>query len=407
MHRDVISRRCVIALLCSVSAALHGSGRPFPTKRPTAKLKRGVAIHNALNWPQKTSNIDYIWPAFPEALDRLPVDILRAAGFDFLRLTFNPAILAECVGVNCTQIISLLKTCIRKVLTSGLNLVLDIHPVAQDRFFATDLLLEPLSSKIRRDVTNVQVILARILAEFPPERVALELWNEPAISPARRAEWPSAQAMSYRAVRASAPELTLILSGIGGGRDDLIRLHIDDDDLNSYYTFHYYDPMPFTHQGLVNSANKQNPEQFFSSVPFPLTSADVDKAISDAIQRAVAFTHGDPAMTNNLVAELRRYERYLRRTLDGTAVARQFDLVVDWALANKIAPERILLGEFGVGRSHVDPVARLQWIAIVRQQAERCGFPWCRWSYDNPRSMGMKKINDPGFSDGELAALGL
>lgn len=335
--------------------------------------------------------------------------MLRSAGFDFLRLTVNPVIFADSSGANHAQLVSLLTHCIQRSLAAGLNLVLDIHTVAQDRFFERDFLLQPVESDGMRDVIGVQVSLARILDRFPSNRVALELWNEPNVSAARAKEWPAAQLSSYKAVRAAAPQLTLVLTGVGGGRDALMQLTTDQlPDANLYYSFHYYDPMPFTHQGIVTAGNTTNTEQFFHNVPFPLTTQQVQQSINDAVGRAKRFAPANQELTNRLVTETSQYVRYLRGALDKTGIGKAFNEVVHWARTNLIAPEQILLGEFGVMRPHVDTLARLRWIAAVRREAERCGFAWCRWSFDNPQSMGMTvDAKSKQFAPGELAALGL
>lgn len=405
MQNDKWSRRSTLALLCASGVVMHEAASSLPTGRPTARLRRGVAIHNALNWPRKLSNSEYIWPPFPQALERLPVDVLRRAGFDFLRLTLNPAIFAEVTGQRYDELVNLLKNCISHVLNSGLNLVLDIHTVAEDRFSAVDFLLKPEGQAA---ISAVQVQLARILTRFPAHRVVLELWNEPSISPARRSEWPVVQTQLHQAVRAAAPQLTLVLTGVDGSRPDMLRMNVTDIvDSNVYYTFHYYEPAPFTHQGIIKAINTQDVEQFFRNVPFPLTLAQADQAIADAIGRAKTYAPANAALTNSLVKELTDYRRYLGYTLDETAIASQFDRVMSWALTNRVAPQQVLLGEFGVMRPNVDPEARLRWISIVRREADRCGFSWCRWSFDNPASMGMtESANSSRFAPGELAALG-
>ncbi|OYW84234.1 MAG: hypothetical protein B7Z22_11035 [Hyphomonas sp. 32-62-5] len=251
--------------------------------------------------------------------------------------------------------------------------------------------------------------MARILSRYSSDRVALELWNEPAISQARRAEWETAQTRMYLAVRAAAPSLTLVLTGIGGSLHSLLSIDASVlRDSNIYYTFHYYEPAPFTHQGLVSAQDNQNVEQFFHDVPFPLTADQAEVAIIGAIGRAHVRAHDNAALRARLVDKVNDYRRYLPLTLNEAAIAQQFDKVVVWTHANGITRSQILLGEFGVMRPHVDPDARLRWIDIVRRQAERCGFGWCRWSFDNPASMGMTKNPDlVHFSPGELTALGL
>ena len=40
-------------------------------------------------------------------------------------------------------------------------------------------------------------------------------------------------------------------------------------------------------------------------------------------------------------------------------------------------------------RPTAGPLSRLHWLRDVRQAAERHGFPWCLWSYDNAKFMSL------------------
>lgn len=403
-----ISRRSVVALLAASGVTPLVGADHNRTARPRLVMRRGVAIHSALNWPEKLLDGSYAWPPFPNALDRLPVDALRMlsrAGFDFIRLTVNPAIFSSTSGACLREIEQVVSACLERILANGLNVLVDIHPVAQDREFAPDYLLDPVRGKSVKDPVAVQIEIARILLKYPMDRVGLELWNEPNVSPARRDDWPAAQEISYASVRAQAPNLTLVLTGVSGTSEGLIRINPDN---NAYYTFHFYNPMPFTHQGIVTPADRANPEQFFRDVGFPLNESEVEPIITSAISRCkMLFVH-DQDKAIRLTRQLHDYARYLRRTLNTAAIATQFDQVAAWAASARINPGQILLGEFGVMRPRVDTNSRLYWLTTVRQQAERCGFGWCRWSYDNPQSMGMT-VNAQSWqvSPGELKSLGM
>ena len=404
-----LSRRALLGLVGFATIGSVEGRRDLTASKLSVQLRRGVAIHTALNWPQKRVDGAYLWPPFPHALERLPVSAIRAAGFDFLRLTVNPAIFGESHGIEFEQLTAVLDTCINHILKHGLNLVLDIHSVAQDRLFGPDQVLTAQSGSGGLSLVEIQVALAKVLKKYPQNRVALELWNEPNISPDRREDWQDLQQISHRRVRATAAELTLILTGVGGGLEDLTRLdprRVADE--NTYYTFHYYNPMPFTHQGIVAAAKHANPEQFFSNVPFPMTKLQADQAIADAITKSGKLERSNSALAEKVASELRQYATYLHRTLDSASIAVQFEKVREWARAGGLETERILLGEFGVMRPHVDHASRLRWLAAVRTQAEHMGFPWCRWSFDNPISMGMtSRPNSTEIAPGELIALGL
>ena len=177
---------------------------------------------------------------------------------------------------------------------------------------------------------------------------------------------------------------------------------------NVYFTFHFYSPHAFTHQGITDRSRPFAPMQLLRNVPFPLTPdslADVERRGRAALK---ALAIPDP-----------RSQRQAERDLDSTlARLRQFstpneiDVVFDknlaWAKAHGIPPQRVVLGEFGVMRPKVDPDSRRRWIEAVRLAAERRQMPWVYWSLDGPEYMGLrldrkKRSFDPLILD----ALGL
>ena len=96
-------------------------------------------------------------------------------------------------------------------------------------------------------------------------------------------------------------------------------------------TFHYYDPMRFTHQGA-------------SWVP--------------------AFTHVSGVTC--CTAEER------------AKIDQDFDSVAAWSKAHD---RPILLGEFGA-REGGDMASRVAWTSAVARSAERHGFAWAYWQFD-------------------------
>ena len=77
---------------------------------------------------------------------------------------------------------------------------------------------------------------------------------------------------------------------------------------------------------------------------------------------------------------------------DGTTryLAQRFDSVANWARQHQIAANRILVGEYGVRRVHVEgDKAGAPWrtapvfLAAVRDQAKHAGFTSAVWDLDS------------------------
>ena len=171
------------------------------------------------------------------------------------------------------------------------------------------------------------------------------------------------------------------------------------------FTFHYYAPHLFTHQGA-----KTGPTSYVSGLSWPLTRAGAQQAEADAFE-AVAQ---DKALDADAQARMRDQIAQMfagegARPHDEATVARDFDAVRDWARAHGVARERVLIGEFGcVLSSHgrATGAARLGWLASVRRAAEARGFGWAYWAYKG--FGGMELVDAQGaLHDDLLAPLGL
>lgn len=388
-----LSRRSFLQTAAAGGAASLVSGCPSRAAAlPNLVLKRGISIHSALNWPRMDAPGRYASDPFPQANSQLCTPVLeqlRACGFDFVRLTVNPGILLAAKGSRRTALFGMVASSIQRILDSKLNVVCDMHVVGQDPQHGRDFYA---AGDAAADAALVELLtdLAKVLNHFPSSRVAFELWNEPNFSPARAVAWDRMQHDLYTAVRAVAPELTLVLTGINGWLDGLTQVtaaNYRDDNL--YFTFHYYDPTPFTHQGAVNAGDPENLMSLFAKVPYPITQ--------DLAERSAEQARGVLAKRRGLSDAARKKAQdyvdsrvpYLVERGGPEHIAQAFSKVSRWAWVHGVPPARVLLGEFGVMRPGVDPAMRARWLRDVRTEAERSGFPWALWSYDGPRFMSL------------------
>jgi len=97
-------------------------------------------------------------------------------------------------------------------------------------------------------------------------------------------------------------------------------------DTNLIYTFHFYDPHRFTHQGLKR---ERQPD----GVPFPTRSSDQSNMIQN------------------------------------------FKDINYWSQTNKVP---VFMGEFGVS-FYADPQSRCTWISLVGDLANHFHIPWAYW----------------------------
>src|SRR5262249_22674342 len=123
-----------------------------------------------------------------------------------------------------------------------------------------------------KDYVRVVAQTAASLSEIQSSRVALEIMNEP---PMRAQLWRPMRDAAYSAVRKIAPQLLLVLCG--GEESHLhgtIALDAYRDDPNILFSFHYYRPWQFTHQGMGGMA-----AEYLTDVSYPATARSVQESI--------------------------------------------------------------------------------------------------------------------------------
>lgn len=145
---------------------------------------------------------------------------------------------------------------VKRALANNLNAIVDLHHTELD-------------GSVKNAATTERIVwlwseIANRYKNTDPERVFFELRNEPHDITA--ADWRAQAAAVIKTVRKIAPNHTLIV----GFQDWNSRAALIDskpfDDKNIIYTFHYYDPFVFTHQGATWSAEGLSE---LKAVPFP------------------------------------------------------------------------------------------------------------------------------------------
>ena len=172
------------------------------------------------------------------------------------------------------------------------------------------------------------------------------------------------------------------------------------------FTFHFYEPYVFSHQGAPWMAGTEPMYGVLTGVPWP-AAAGTRAATLAAVRRRAATTGGTPGA-------LQAAERAVNDYFDGAPgpayLTPFFDEVAHWARKNDIDAADVLLGEFGALRTDARYAAaaaadRARYVRDVRDAAERHGFPWAFWNLFD--GMGLMdettRTLDPAIAD----ALGL
>ena len=188
------------------------------------------------------------------------------------------------------------------------------------------------------------------------EYLYYEVLNEP--HGIADAIWNDIQQKVITAIRSVDPNHTIIVGPAGWNSYNNLQAMPEYADDNLIYTFHFYDPFLFTHQG----AGWTNPSMVpLGGIPFPYDANSMPDC-----PESLKGTWVGSAMNNYSV--------------EGTAehVKQLIDKAVSFQSQRNVP---LLCGEFGVYMPNSDPEQRVNWYRLVREYLEEKGIAWTIWDY--------------------------
>ncbi|RVU21702.1 glycoside hydrolase family 5 protein [Methylobacterium oryzihabitans] len=408
------------AVLALLVLALGVPARAAP--EPGTGFRRGLGVHTMLNWartnPERTAYLPAPFDGPSYDLPEATIRNVAAAGFDFVRLTVDPGPFLQLDGAARDALDRHLAATVRRFLAAGLAVLVNLHPNSQVAAYDPVRWLVSTEDPTYRAFLTLVGRTARVLAAIGSPAVAFEPLNEPPYGydsgSVRR--WQAMCEAMHAEARAAAPDMLLVLTGArGGSRQGLLALDPAPFRASRVrFSFHYYEPYAFTHQGVSAENGDAASWRYFSGMPYPAGSVPA-ALVLDGVAAAVAAAPGlDPLARRRALSQAReRASAYLATRFGPADIARAFDEIRDWAVRHGIGPERVLLGEFGATRTYgryraSDPVSYEAWLSDTREAAERRGFAWAFWALGG--TGGMALVSEDGATSldrGTVRALGL
>jgi len=239
--------------------------------------------------------------------------------------------------------------------------------------------------------TEIGVILNKVwsqMAQHYKDRsnyIIYEILNEPHGIAAQT--WGTIQGQAINAIRAVDTNHTIIVGGVNFNTYTELQNIPVYSDQNLIYTFHFYDPFMFTHQGATwNTPSMAS----LAGVPFPYNAAGMPACPADLKGSWV-----ESALNSYPSQGTVDYVRSL------------IDIAVNFKITRNV---NIFCGEFGVYIPNSNPVDRVYWYNIVRQYLETKGIPWTIWDYQGGFGLfnnGSNQLFDHDLNVPLLEALGL
>ena len=342
-----------------------------------ARLRHGI---NTSGWfAQVYDKAGYTKEHFQNWATGEDIALIKSMGFDHVRLSVNPQPMMENHRPDGIppEYLGYLDSAVKMILDQGLAVVVDLHPESD------------FKARLTKDDSFVQAFadfwraLARHYSTWDAERVFFEILNEPEFGD--RYRWYGVQAKLATASREGAPRHTIIAAGAHWSDDDDLVFLEPLRDSNVIYTFHFYEPHIFTHQGAgwgTYSWQWVNGLHYPSS---PESAAKVAAGVPDAVDRLQLIRYGQDHW-------------------DAARIDAEVTQVAEWARQRGVP---VVCNEFGVYRDFAEPHDRAAWIHDVRTALERHGMGWTMWDYSGSFGVVTKKDGRSIPDEITLRALGL
>ena len=375
--------RCLAALLLAslfplLTAAQNPEGSPSQIAFERAQhLQHGI---NTSMWFSQAN--DYSVQRLQTFTTADDIALIAKMGFDHCRLSIDGDQLmtwfyTQRDAHQTTGFMTELDRVVKTMLDDHLSVIIDIHPTSQ---FKAELFQG--SSGVGNFV-ELWRALAQHYAATDPEHLFFEIMNEPEQQDPWR--WHGIQAQVVEAIRQVAPHHTIIASGAHwSGLGDLLVLESLDDN-NIIYTFHDYEPFPFTHQG----ATWANPEvRSERAIPYPSTPENIAPKLDQ-----------EPTLAGQYFLDEYGEDRW-----DAARIENSIEFAAKWSALHH-AP--VYCGEFGVFRDYAPPAARAEWLHDMRVALEKNHIGWAMWDYQGGFSVVIKANGATTPDQDVLTALGL
>ncbi|NLW10493.1 MAG: glycoside hydrolase family 5 protein [Clostridiaceae bacterium] len=206
------------------------------------KLAKGINIGGYLS--QCSHQAEHYETFFTEE----DVQKIQAWGFDHIRLPFDYSVIQTDEGEAIIEGIELLRRNVLWCQKHGINIVLDLHKASGYDFnHAGDSGKNNLfnSDKLVTKFLELWKLAAKEFGIYT--NVAFELLNE-VVESENSDSWNALIKRAVKVIREIAPNTPIIYGGIRWNSADTLELLDPPASYNIIYTFHFYEPLLFTHQ---------------------------------------------------------------------------------------------------------------------------------------------------------------
>ncbi|WP_184550533.1 glycoside hydrolase family 5 protein [Mucilaginibacter sp. FT3.2] len=339
----------LILLFAAVSSSFAKSSPNSGQLRALA-FKRAQSLNNGISfsWLEQTWNKA---PLSQGAIKDADFELLKRLGFRSIRLPVAFTYF-ESEHLPAEEIPGYIDKVIKQCHRYGFKLVLDYH---------YGKINDTNSNTETQKIIDLWVKLAKRYKNVSAGDLFFELYNEPPhMNPN---VWKDAAYNIVTALRKVDKTRTLIIGASNYNSIYELSRFVRLADDNIIYTFHFYEPFFFTHQG----ASWVGDQVATTGVSFPYNAENFPALNAKA--------KGTPGESN--------HEMYKR---DGNeqSVNDKLQIVKAWGDKYDVP---IICGEYGVYNKYADINSRCRYIKAVRTALKKLGIPGMLWDYNTTFSI--------------------
>ena len=338
-----------LILLLSMHSIITKSSPTTPPARLLA-FKRAKSLDNgvSISWLEQTWNKDIL---AKNGLKSTDLALLKKLGFKSIRIPVAFEYF-DSEHIPVEQLFSYIDNIVKQCDLYGLKLIIDYHyGNLNDTNYAAET----------QRVINVWLRLTKKYKNMGYDNLFFELYNEPLhMNPQI---WKDAAYNIVTAIRKIDKQRTLIIGASNYNSIYELSRFVRLADENIIYTFHFYEPFLFTHQG----ATWVGDQEATIGVPFPYNAQTFP-----AINIKTRGTDGE-----------KNYDKY---KLDGNeqSLRDKLQLVKDWGNKYDVP---VICGEYGVYNQYADLDSRCRYIKAMRQTLKVLNIPGIMWDYNGSFSI--------------------
>ena len=313
-------------------------------------FRRAASLNNGISfsWLEQTWNKN---PLSQGAIKDADFALLKRLGFRSIRLPIAFTYF-ETAHIPTGEILGYIDKVVKQCHRYGFKLVLDYH---YGNLNDTNSNAETLK------IINLWAKLAKRYANVSADDLFFELYNEPPhMSPD---VWKIVAYNVVTALRKVDKTRTLIIGASNYNSIYELSRFVRLADENIIYTFHFYEPFFFTHQGASWVGN----QVATTGVSFPYSAENFPVLDPRA--------KGTPGESN--------HEMY-RRDGNEQSVNDKLQIVKAWGDKYDVP---IICGEYGVYNKYADLGSRCRYIKAVRVALKKLGIPGMLWDYNGSFSI--------------------